>query len=199
VVPAGCALELWWIPLGAGGHFVRANGRIFEALSALRESRPRRRLYHSALLLRIEGRTLGIEQTPAWGRHADRKVVARGPVGTPLAGRVRLLRYEIHIAPGGGIPDLDAAVDSPRLLSEETGCAHAVLDGVHRVPALTWGRDERGYGEMWNSNSVIAWTLATSGIDAAAIDPPPGGRAPGWRAGWTLARDEGPFGHPQPR
>jgi hypothetical protein len=36
---------------------------------------------------------------------------------------------------------------------------------------------------MWNSNSVIAWVIARSGIDTAAIKPPEAGRAPGWKAG----------------
>jgi hypothetical protein len=25
-------VDLYWLPLGAGGHFVRLNGRIYEAL-----------------------------------------------------------------------------------------------------------------------------------------------------------------------
>jgi hypothetical protein len=45
------------------------------------------------------------------------------------------------------------------------------------VPAFVWGRDELGIGEMWNSNSVISWLLAKSGIPAANIHPPAGARA----------------------
>ena len=41
---------------------------------------------------------------------------------------------------------------------------------------------------MWNSNAIIAWLLVTAGIDAGAIAPPPGGRAPGWRAGIAVAK-----------
>jgi hypothetical protein len=41
---------------------------------------------------------------------------------------------------------------------------------------------------MWNSNSVIAWLIARSGLDAEAIQPPTGGRAPGWNAGLVVAR-----------
>jgi hypothetical protein len=59
---------------------------------------------------------------------------------------------------------------------------------VPRVPTPVWGRDELGTGEMWNSNSVIAWVIARSGIDAESIQPPQGGRAPGWRAGVVVAR-----------
>jgi len=183
-------VELWWIPLGAGGSFVKANGRLFEALAARRQGRPRAALYHSALLLHLEDRILGIEQTPAWGRRADREVVAQGPVGVRAAGALRWFRYEIHIASAGAIPDLAAAVDSPHRLSDDPARARAVLDAVRRVPVLTWGRDQSHCGEMWNSNSVIAWTLTTSGIDAETITPPVGGRAPGWSAGCTLARRE---------
>jgi hypothetical protein len=41
---------------------------------------------------------------------------------------------------------------------------------------------------MWNSNSVIAWLIARTGLDAEAIQPPTGGRAPGWNAGLVVAR-----------
>ena len=41
---------------------------------------------------------------------------------------------------------------------------------------------------MWNSNSFISWLLARSGVDASAIRPPVGGRAPGWHAGLVVAR-----------
>jgi hypothetical protein len=41
---------------------------------------------------------------------------------------------------------------------------------------------------MWNSNSVISWLLARSGLPTNAIGPPAGGRAPGWQAGLVTAR-----------
>jgi len=50
-----------------------------------------------------------------------------------------------------------------------------------------WGRDELDAGEMWNSNSVIAWLLARSGVETDRIRPPRGGRAPGWNAGLAVA------------
>ena len=46
-------VDLYWLPLGAGGHFVRFNGRLYEALVAACEGRPRRDLYHSALEVRV--------------------------------------------------------------------------------------------------------------------------------------------------
>jgi hypothetical protein len=59
---------------------------------------------------------------------------------------------------------------------------------VGALPSLVWGRDQLGTGEMWNSNSVIAWLLARSGLPTDAIRPPTGGRAPGWQAGLVVAR-----------
>jgi len=41
---------------------------------------------------------------------------------------------------------------------------------------------------MWNSNSLISWLIARSGLDAASIQPPAGGRAPGWQAGIVMAQ-----------
>ena len=38
---------------------------------------------------------------------------------------------------------------------------------------------------MWNSNSVIAWLLASSGLPMDEIGPPAGGRAPGWKPAWS--------------
>jgi hypothetical protein len=55
------------------------------------------------------------------------------------------------------------------------------------LPALVWGRDERHTGEMWNSNSVTSWLLASAGIDLGRIQPPHRGRAPGWRSGLVVA------------
>jgi hypothetical protein len=34
-------VDLFWLPLGAGGRFVRSNGRFYEALAARLEHRER--------------------------------------------------------------------------------------------------------------------------------------------------------------
>ena len=49
----GPSVVLYWLPLGAGGHFVQLNGRIFEALVARLEKRPTKDLYHSALVVKV--------------------------------------------------------------------------------------------------------------------------------------------------
>jgi hypothetical protein len=46
-------VELYWIPLGAGGHCVRFNGRVFEAIQAAYQHRPRCDLYHAALTVEL--------------------------------------------------------------------------------------------------------------------------------------------------
>ncbi len=87
-------------------------------------------------------------------------------------------------------------MDSPRRLTEDEERAR-VLEVVSQVSTPVWGRDELGTGEMWNSNSVIAWVVARSGLGVDAIQPPVphrnrlGGRAPGWKAGVEVARRQG--------
>lgn len=183
-------IDLYWLPLGAGGHFVRLNGRVYEAIQAFRERRPRFDLYHSALEVRVpEGRFV-IET--AWpipdADLASRGVVVEGPVGSPRMARFRVFRYEVRRWRDGVIPDIREAVASPQRLSDDPARAHRVLDLVPSVPAPVWGRDELGTGEMWNSNSVVSWLLARSGLPTDGVRPPAGGRAPGWDAGLVTAR-----------
>jgi hypothetical protein len=182
------AVDLYWLPLGAGGHFVRLNGRAYEALVARMERRAVCDLYHSALQVRVPEGTFVVEQAPVSDLSGKRRgVVAEGAVGSHWAGRLRIFRYEIRLWPNGHIPDVAEAVDSPRRLSNDEDCARSVLELVAQVPTPVWGRDELGTGDMWNSNSVIAWVIARSGIDTESIRPPAGGRAPGWQAGLVIA------------
>jgi len=181
-------VDLYWLPLGAGGHSVRLNGKVFEAVAARLEKRTMQDLYHSALEVTVPQGSFVIEQAPARPDGPLRGVVAEGPVGRHWAGSLRLFRYEIRRWRNGVIPDVDEAVDSPQLLSDDPAVARRVLELVAEVPTPVWGRDEFHAGEMWNSNSVIAWVLARSGINIDAVHPPPGGRAPGWRAGLVIAR-----------
>lgn len=168
---------------------MRLNGRVYEALAARVQRRPACDLYHSALQIEVGGATYVVEQTPVPALSGNQRgVVAEGAVGSRWAGRFRIFRYEIRLWRGGWIPDIAEAVDSPRRLSDDEHGAQQVLDVVPKIPTPVWGRDELGTGEMWNSNSVIAWITARSGLDADAIQPPAGGRAPGWHAGLVVAR-----------
>jgi hypothetical protein len=171
---------------------VRLNGRVFEALAAAGR-RPRRDLYHSALVVTVPGASYVVEMTPVrLGDRAARGVVAEGPVGMRWLGRWRLFRYEVHRWRDGVIPDLSYAVGSPVRCGGEA-VARRVLDLAASVPAPVWGRDELGGGEMWNSNSITAWLLALAGADVGAIPFPPNSRAPGWDAGLEVARQGTPL------
>ena len=183
------AIHLYWLPLGAGGHSVRLNGLVFEAAVARLQRRDRCDLYHSALEVRLPEGCFVIEQAPVRDRNGStRGVVAEGPVGSRLAGRFRLFRYEIRCWRDGEIPDAAEAVESPRRLDGGAGRAERLLSLVPEVPTPVWGRDELRAGEMWSSNSIVAWLLARAGLAPEAIPPPRGGRAPGWRAGIVAAR-----------
>jgi hypothetical protein len=184
-------IDLYWLPLGAGGWFVRMNGRIYEAARALRERRAPLDLYHSALEVRApEGRFVVENCWPIPdGDGAARGVAIEGPVLSHRLARRRVFRYEVRCWRDGVIADADEAVASPQRLSGNPLLARRLLDLVGALPSPVWGRDELGTGEMWNSNSVIAWLLARSGLPMDGIHPPAGGRAPGWEAGRAAAQD----------
>lgn len=185
------AVDLYWLPLGAGGHSVRLNGQAFEAVAAWIDCREPRDLYHSALIVGAPSGRYVIEQAPVRdGNGANRGVVAEGPVGSRGAGRFRLFRYEVRRWRDGVIPDIDEAVESPRRVTSDAAIAQRVVELVPEVPKLVWGRDEVEAGEMWNSNSLISWLLERSGAGTDAVAVPSGGRAPGWKAGITVARRE---------
>jgi hypothetical protein len=163
-------------------------------------------LYHSALVVHVpEGRFVIENCWPI--PNADgpsRGVLVEGPVGSRPLGRWRAFRYEVRCWPDGIIADADKAVASPQLLSDDPTVARHLLELVRSLPRPVWGRDELQTGEMWNSNSVIAWLLAEAGLPMEAIRPPAGGRAPGWRAGIIIARrrehgDERPAHQVEPR
>ena len=182
------AVDLYWLPLGAGGHSVRLNGKIFKAVAARLERRAPRDLYHSGLVVGVpEGRYV-IEQAPVRrGDASERGVVAQGAVGARWAKRFRIFRYELRVWRNGVIPDLAEAVESPQRLTDDPVLSRRLLDLVSVVPTPLWGRDELGVGEMWNSNSFVSWLIARSGLDAESIRFPQGGRAPGWHAGIVVA------------
>lgn len=181
--------DLYWIPLGAGagGAVVRWSGRLYEAVAAALAQRSRCDLFHSALDVSGAGESATIEMAPVWTKRGDRGVVAEGPVGARLLGRSRLFRYEVRCWPGGSIPDLAAAVGGPLRVSSDPGVARMIIDAAPEFPTYTWGRDELGTGDMWNSNSLVSWLLVRAGLETSDIGPPSGGRAPGWDAGLLAA------------
>jgi len=188
-VPRG-AVELFWIPLGAGGRVVRFNGIVYEAVSAAVQRRARRALYHTALSLDLPHGHYMVEMTPVPDRCGrDRGVVVEGPVGSRALARFRVFRYEVRRWRDGIVPDLQYAVGSPVRITDDPATAQRIFDALPHVPPLVWGRDERGTHDMWSCNSVISWTLTAAGVDVDAIAAPPNARAPGWEAGVRLGAD----------
>lgn len=186
------AADLYWIPLGAGGHCVRFNGRVFEAIQAARQHRRRRDLYQAALVVDVDGDRYAIEVAPSPNAdEARRGVVATGAVGSRCLGWLRLFRCEVRCGCGGSIPDLAAAAGAPRRLTSNPRIARRLRDLVTKVPTPVWGRDELGAGEMWHSNLMIAWLIATAGLSTDDLQPPSHGQAPGESAGLEAARRSG--------
>jgi hypothetical protein len=184
------SVDLYWLPLGAGDntHCVRTNGRIFESLAALLERRSRCDLYHAALEVSVGTDRFVIEMAPVWSvGDPDRGVVCEGPVGLHWLGHSRMFRYEVSCWRNGVIPDVGEAVNSPQRLSTDPLRARRLLAVAPSFPNATWGRDDLGAGEMWNSNSLVSWLLASSGHDLRHVHPPAHGRAPGWSAGLVVA------------
>ena len=103
-------VDLYWLPLGAGGRCVRANGRMYEGIVARLAGREPLALYHSALEVQHAGERFVIEMAPVWNNpDPQRGVVGEGPVGLRGLGRSRLFRYEVRCWRDGHIPDVDEA------------------------------------------------------------------------------------------
>jgi hypothetical protein len=79
------------------------------------------------------------------------------------------------------------AVSSPVRVATDVERTKRIIELASHVPTPVWGRDELGTGDMWNSNSLISWLLAGAGIETDRLQPPAGGRAPGWDAGLIVA------------
>ena len=183
-------VDLYWIPLGAGATLpiVGWSGRLFESVAAHRTRRQPQDLYHAALEIWLNEVRYTVEMAPAWGNsHGQDGVVGAGPVGLRLLGRSRFFRYEVRRWRNGVIPDLAEAVGGLTRVTDAVEPTVAALDAVSTFPRSTWGRDELKTGDMWNSNSLVAWVLTCAGVDISTVAPPAGGRAPGWSAGVVAA------------
>jgi hypothetical protein len=142
------SIGLYWLPLGAGGWFVKLNGRLWEAAHARLEHRRPMDLYHTALVVRVpEGRFVVENCWPIPnGDGPARGVLVEGPVFSRWLVRWRAFRYEVRSWPEGVIADADEAVASPQLLSEDPDVARRLLGLVDSLPspnairfaALTW-------------------------------------------------------------
>jgi hypothetical protein len=193
VHPESVRIDLFWIPLGAGGSgFVRLNGRIYEGIKARMEGRRPGPIYHTALQVHTTtGRFVVETMWPSPDLDiGSRGVVAEGAVFSRRLARIRTFRYEVRCWREGILPDAGDAVDGPQTVSTNAATAGRLLEMADEVPPLVWGRDQLRTGEMWNSNSVISWLLVRSGVPMEDIAAPGHGRAPGWDAGLIIANNK---------
>ncbi|OAI43691.1 hypothetical protein AYO38_10505, partial [bacterium SCGC AG-212-C10] len=180
-------VDLYWLPVGAGTHFQRWSLLAYEAVVSVVARRERAVLYHAALKVCVEGVESTLELMPVPAGQRREVALMTGPVGCRGADRLRLFRYQLLCVQGKPLPDEEYAVASPLRLTTDCAVARRVLELGPTVPAYTWGRRARGTSEMWTSDSVMSWLLANAGIAAGEIALPPGGRAPGWNAGLSVA------------
>lgn len=174
--------RVWWSAVGDGAPVARHASAWWERAVAAREHRAPETLVHAMLEVVVDGDAWVVEMAPTWGRGAaaPRRVVVVGPVGSALLAWCPVFRYEVRVAPG--VADRGAAV----AVGDELRTTGDLLGGLAHVPLRTWGRDEARDGDMWTSNSVVAWLLVRAGLEPPG--PPPGYRAPGWAAGVAAAR-----------
>src|SRR5215204_569030 len=101
--PPSAAVDLYWIPLGAGGHSVRLNGKVYETLDAARRHRPRCDLYHTALVVELDGEQEhpvqpdGLPLVPDLREADGHALVPRG--------RLRPVGAEQEVPPGQAEPE----------------------------------------------------------------------------------------------
>jgi len=129
-------IELWWLPLGAGGWFVRANGRLYEARPGNpggggRSTSTTRRWWCGF----PEGRFV-VENCwpiPDSDGARDRGVAVEGPVGSELIARFRVFRNEVRRW-DGTIADAGTAVASPPGPEPGPGQGRRLLELVGELP-----------------------------------------------------------------
>ena len=144
------AIDLHWIPLGAGGHSVRFNGIVYESLAASIQRRPRYNIYHSALELTLPDGVYTVEMTPVPNsRGWERGLIAEGPLGS--SGRDDFGSSVTRSAGGRTVSSQTWAMPCHRhCISPTARVVERAFGLLPAVPALTWGRDEsrRGYVEL---------------------------------------------------
>ena len=180
-------IDLYWLPLGAGGHSVRLNGLVFEAIAArlAAPGPPTSTTRRSRSTCRRDGRDragagVGRERRPGRRR--------RGSVGTRAAGRFRLFRYEVRRWRDGVIPDLAEAVESPRRLSDDRDLRAAVARARAGVADASLGSRRAAHGRDVELELAHLLAVVRSGLDVDSIRLP--------RAGAPRLARRGPGGPP---
>jgi len=136
---------------------------------------------------RIAGRTT--EAARQLASRARRRVREAPSPDVDLPRQRRVVDAFLSAARAGNMEGLLAVLDPDVVFRTDAGARPVDAAPVHGAPAvaarvlataprfahLGRPRDEIVAGEMWNSNSVVAWLLATAGLPADRLHPPPRG------------------------
>ena len=187
--PLRAAVELYWIPLGAGGHSVRFNGRVFEAIQAARRHRRRCDLYHAAIVVAFGGDRYTIEVAPSPDAdEASRGVVGTGAVGSRISAACAC--FAMRSAAGAMGPFRT----SPRRSANRAGSRPTRSRPSAPRPGRVRSETRLGPRRPQGRRDVeLQFRRRLAGCHGGPgrpmqLHPPCGGRAPGWGAGLVVAR-----------
>ncbi len=179
---APASVDLYWLPLGAGGRVVRWCGRLYESWAAWREHRDRAALFHAGLMLRLDDTAFAVEMGPVWNvTEPDRGVLLEGPSARGGSAVSGLPATRCGAGRAATFPDLARRCDPVRTTHEPGTVAGRPGRAPAAAAAHTWGRDELGAGEMWNSNSAVAWHSRAPATTWTPSDRRPAAGRPGGR------------------
>ena len=109
-----CGVDLYWLPLGAGGRWVRLYGRVFEAVVARVGRRAPCDLYHSALVVQVPSGRFVIEQGPI----PDAGGAARGVVAEGVFVGSGIFKSEDPARMANAIVHATTNFDNPKILAD---------------------------------------------------------------------------------
>jgi len=191
-LPGMAAVDLYWLPLGAGGHFVRLNGRLYEALDARLGTHPQTPPAYSAKKIdgerahRLARRGEAVAPAPAlvtlkaWTLVALDGEVATIDLHTSAGFYVRSLAHDVGAALGcGGHLAALRRTGSGRFTIEEAvplpapdAPAAALTAALRPIDALLpdWpaavvtaaGAARVGHGALIGPDACAAWPDAAS-------------------------------------
>lgn len=185
-------LELFWLPLGAGGHSVRVNGKVYEALLARAQRRASRDLYHAALVAELpDGHPLSRSGPSGTGSPAP-PIAARW-----CRARSACVRWAVAVVPLRGAALAGRSHPGPRVRRGRPASSHRRRGRRTTCPRR---RDRRAGADLGPRRARArgdvelqlrhTWVLVRAGLDPSEVQPPSSGRAPGFDAGLAAARRE---------
>ena len=206
VVADGYALDLYWLPLGAGGHSVRVqrphlrgggrSPRCAAAAPSVTTSTTRRSTGDDAGGHPTQSRWSAAKALVS-AEAADHGAVAGGARGQPPARPLGAVSIRDPLLSVAARSQTSRRRLRAPAAADRRPCSCSGGSVLELVPLRSdlrsggWTRSQTG--EMWNSNSLVSWLLVSHRPDVGRADRlPVGGRAPGWQAGIAVAAPRSP-------